>query len=50
MADMEYGLSRESVMHIAYLIATKSDTKHPFTGEAACHLWFEGFMNFTEPA
>ncbi len=33
MADMGYGLSRELVMRIAYVIAEKSFKKHPFTGE-----------------
>ncbi len=43
MADMGYGLSRELVMRIAYIIAEKSRKKHPFTGESAGRSWFEGF-------
>ena len=43
MADMGYGLSREMVMRMAYLIAEKSHRKHPFTGESAGRSWFESF-------
>ncbi len=43
MADMGYGLTREMVMHIAYTIAEKSNRKHPFSGESAGRLWFQGF-------
>ena len=43
MADMGYGLSREMVMRIAYVIAEKSHKKHPFSGESAGRSWFDGF-------
>lgn len=43
MADMGYGLSRESVMIFAYKIAEKLNKQHSFTGESAGRLWFEGF-------
>ena len=44
MADMGYGVNRETVMHIAYTIAEKTGRKHPFTGESAGRSWFEGFQ------
>ena len=43
MTDMGYGLTREMVMRIAYVIAEKSQRKHPFTGESAGRSWFDGF-------
>lgn len=43
MSDMGYGLSREMVMRMAYLIAEKSDRKHPFSGDSAGRSWFDGF-------
>lgn len=43
MADMGYGLSREMVMRMAYLIAEKSGRQHPFSGESAGRSWFDGF-------
>ena len=43
MADMGYGLSREMVMRIAYVIAEKSHKNHPFSGGSAGRSWFDGF-------
>lgn len=44
MADMGYGLSRETVMQIAIKIAEKTvPGKHPFTGGTAGQAWFDGF-------
>ena len=43
MADMGYGLSRETVTSIAYMIVERSGRKHPFTGKAAGRSWFDGF-------
>ena len=43
MSDMGYGLTREIVMHLAYMVAEKLHKKHPFTGESAGRSWFDGF-------
>lgn len=43
MCDMGFGLNRETVMRIAFVIAEKTHKKHPFTGETAGRAWFEGF-------
>ena len=43
MADMGYGLTRDVVMQLAYVIAEKSHRKHPFTGESAGRSWLDGF-------
>ena len=43
MADMGYGLTREMVMRIAYVLAEKLQNKHSFKGEMAGRYWFEGF-------
>uniref|UniRef100_A0A1X7SKR4 HTH CENPB-type domain-containing protein n=3 Tax=Amphimedon queenslandica TaxID=400682 RepID=A0A1X7SKR4_AMPQE len=43
MADMGYGLTRETVMHSAFVIAEKFNKKHPFTGDSAGRSWFDGF-------
>ena len=43
IADMGYGLTRETVMHLAYVIAEKFNKKHPFTGDSAGRSWFDGF-------
>lgn len=43
MADMGYGLSRDTVMKFAYKIAEKLNKQHPFTGESAGRSWFDGF-------
>uniref|UniRef100_A0A1X7T9X0 HTH psq-type domain-containing protein n=1 Tax=Amphimedon queenslandica TaxID=400682 RepID=A0A1X7T9X0_AMPQE len=43
MADMGYGVNRETVMRIAYTIEQKTGRKHPFIGEFAGRSWFEGF-------
>ena len=43
MADMGFGLSRDTVMELAFTIVEKSQRKHPFRdGRAGC-AWFEGF-------
>ena len=43
MADMGFGLSRETVMEMAFTIVDKVQRKHPFKdGKAGC-AWFEGF-------
>jgi hypothetical protein len=45
MADMGYGLSRESVMRMAYLMVEKLGRKHPFSGQSAGRSWFDGFKH-----
>jgi len=30
MADMDFGLSKEDIMHASYILAEKSGLKHPF--------------------
>ena len=43
MCDMGFGVGRETVMRIAFVIAEKTHKRHPFTGETAGRAWFEGF-------
>ena len=43
MADMGYGLTRETVMELAFTIVHKSEPKNPFRGGKAGRAWFEGF-------
>ena len=43
MADIGYGLNRETVMKMAYKIAEVNDRKHPFKNETAGRAWFDGF-------
>uniref|UniRef100_A0A1X7TMN9 HTH psq-type domain-containing protein n=1 Tax=Amphimedon queenslandica TaxID=400682 RepID=A0A1X7TMN9_AMPQE len=50
MADMGYGLTRETVMHLAFVIAEKFNKKHPFTGDSAGRSWFEWFSKTTSYA
>ena len=45
MADMGFGLGREDVMRVAYLIAEKSGRRHPFTNGMAGRNWFDGFRS-----
>ena len=44
MADMGFGLGRETVMRMAYKIAEKYHPRHPFKDESAGRAWFEGFL------
>lgn len=44
MADMGYGLTREMVMRMAFLLAEKMHKRHSFHGDKAGRYWFEGFM------
>lgn len=44
MADMGFGLTRESVMAMAYAIAEKTGRDHPFKEGHAGRGWYEGFM------
>lgn len=43
MLEMGFGLSRDTVMCLAYNIAEKTDRKHPFKNEKASRAWFDGF-------
>ena len=43
MSEMGYGLTRETVMRLAFVIAEKTGKKHPFTGESAGRAWLDGF-------
>ena len=43
MAEMGYGLNRETVMKLAFTIAEKTGKAHPFTGKTAGRAWFDGF-------
>ena len=44
MSEMGYGLSRETVMRLAFTIVDKAQRKHPFKGETAGRAWFDGFI------
>ena len=44
MADMGYGIKRDMVMEMAFMIAEKNDRKHPFREGRAGRAWFEGFQ------
>lgn len=44
MADMGFGLSRETVMEMAFTIVQKSQRSHPFRDGKAGRTWFEGFQ------
>ena len=43
MVEMGFGLSREDVMHVAFVIAEKTGKKHPFKDGMAGRGWFDGF-------
>ena len=45
MNDMGFGLGREDVMCMAFLIAEKSERRHPFKGGAAGRVWFDVFRS-----
>ena len=45
MADMGVGLSKEDVIHSAFLLAEKSGLKHPLRNGKAGKSWFEGFLS-----
>lgn len=44
MADMGFGLTRESVMAMAYAIAAKTGRNNPFKEGHAGRGWYDGFM------
>ena len=46
MADMGYGLTREAVMHMVYIIVEKCKRPHPFKNEKAGRWWFQGFKSW----
>jgi len=41
---MGYGIKRDTVMEMAFMIAEKTHENHPFTDGKAGHAWFEGFL------
>ncbi len=43
MADMGFGLSRDTVSHLAFSIVDKSQRKHSFKDGKAGRAWFDGF-------
>jgi hypothetical protein len=43
MAQMGFGLSRETVMCLAFKIADATQRKHPFKDQTAGRAWFDGF-------
>ena len=43
MADMEYGLTRKTIMELAFTIVQKSERKNPFRGGKAGRAWFKGY-------
>ena len=43
MADMGFGLSRETVMCLAFRIVDATQRKHPFKDQKAGRAWFDGF-------
>ena len=43
MADMGCGLTRDTVMELAFTIVQKGERKNPFHGGKAGRAWFEGF-------
>lgn len=45
MADRGFGLTRDDVMHKAFIIAELSGRQHPFLNEKAGRSWFEGFKS-----
>ena len=44
MADMGFGLTREDVMRMAFVIVEKTQRPHPFESGHAGRGWNEGFM------
>ena len=43
MVEMGFGLSREDVMRVTFVIAEKTGKKHPFKDGMAGRGWFDGF-------
>ena len=44
MSEIGFGLTREDIMHLAFLIAEKFNPEHPFKDGKAGRSWFDGFM------
>ena len=44
MADMRFGLSRETVLCLAFKIVDATQRKHPFKDQKAGRAWFDGFF------
>ena len=45
MADIGYGLTREMVMRLAYILAKRLHKEHNFKEEKAGRWWFDGFRS-----
>ena len=45
MADMGFGLSREDIMRMAFIIAERTGKSHTFKDESAGRGWYEGFKS-----
>ena len=43
MSDMGFGLSRDTVMCLAFKIVDRAQCKHPFKDQKAGRAWFDGF-------
>ena len=43
MADMDFGLTKENVMQLAYKIVEKPGKQHPFRNGSAEWSWFKAF-------
>ena len=44
MSEMGFGLSRDTVMHLAYQIVHKAQRNHPFKHGKAGRAWMDGFL------
>lgn len=45
MSNKGFGLTREDVMSLAFVIAEKTGRQHPFQDRAAGRSWYNGFMS-----
>ena len=45
MESRYFGLTRKDVQEMAFALAKKNGTKHPFKNEVAGRAWFDHFMN-----
>jgi len=44
MSEMGFGLSHDTVMHLAYQIVHKAQRNHPFKHGKAGRAWMDGFL------
>ena len=45
MAEMGFGLNRDDIIRMGFLIAEKVGYKHPFKEGSAGQAWFDSFMS-----